>query len=81
MLLENYYRLAEDLSNAARELRALIDDSQSIIFINLDREEGVIENYPCFFNKVVIAQYIVFKAGFVFPFWKTKCIKLLFFLS
>jgi magnesium transporter len=37
LLLENYYRLAEDLSNAARELRALIDDSQSIIFINLDR--------------------------------------------
>lgn len=37
LLLENYYRLAEDLSNAARELRVLIDDSQSIIFINLDR--------------------------------------------
>ncbi|KAK2488990.1 hypothetical protein MC885_012158 [Smutsia gigantea] len=37
LLMENYYRLAEDLSNAARELRVLIDDSQSIIFINLDR--------------------------------------------
>lgn len=37
LLLENYYRLAEDLSNEARELRGLIDDSQSIIFINLDR--------------------------------------------
>lgn len=37
LLLENYYRLAEDLSNATRELRVLIDDSQSIIFINLDR--------------------------------------------
>ena len=37
LLLENCYRLAEDLSNAARELRALIDDSQSVIFLNLDR--------------------------------------------
>lgn len=37
LLLENCYRLAEDLSHAARELRALIDDSQSVIFINLDR--------------------------------------------
>lgn len=37
LLLENYHRLAEDLSNAARELRALIDDSQSVIFLNLDR--------------------------------------------
>uniref|UniRef100_A0A5F9CRC5 Magnesium transporter n=1 Tax=Oryctolagus cuniculus TaxID=9986 RepID=A0A5F9CRC5_RABIT len=41
LLLENYYRLAEDLSNAARELRALIDDSQSIIFINLDSHRNV----------------------------------------
>ncbi|XP_004593177.2 magnesium transporter MRS2 homolog, mitochondrial [Ochotona princeps] len=41
LLLENYYRLAEDLSNEARELRALIDDSQSIIFINLDSHRNV----------------------------------------
>lgn len=37
LLLENYYRQAEDLLNEARELRVLIDDSESIIFINLDR--------------------------------------------
>nr|KAF6413768.1 magnesium transporter MRS2 [Molossus molossus] len=41
LLLENYHRLAEDLSHAARELRALIDDSQSIIFINLDSHRNV----------------------------------------
>ncbi|XP_023555745.1 magnesium transporter MRS2 homolog, mitochondrial isoform X2 [Octodon degus] len=41
LLLENYYRLAEDLSNAARELRVLIDDSQSVIFINLDSHRNV----------------------------------------
>ncbi|XP_055470466.1 magnesium transporter MRS2 homolog, mitochondrial isoform X2 [Psammomys obesus] len=41
LLLENYYRLAEDLSNEARELRVLIDDSQSIIFINLDSHRNV----------------------------------------
>ncbi|ELW68776.1 Magnesium transporter MRS2 like protein, mitochondrial [Tupaia chinensis] len=41
LLLENYHRLAEELSNAARELRALIDDSQSIIFINLDSHRNV----------------------------------------
>lgn len=37
LLLENCHRLAEDLAHAARELRALIDDSQSVIFLNLDR--------------------------------------------
>uniref|UniRef100_A0A8C5L0G6 Magnesium transporter n=1 Tax=Jaculus jaculus TaxID=51337 RepID=A0A8C5L0G6_JACJA len=41
LLLENYFRLAEGLSNAARELRVLIDDSQSIIFINLDSHRNV----------------------------------------
>ncbi|XP_033072270.1 magnesium transporter MRS2 homolog, mitochondrial isoform X2 [Trachypithecus francoisi] len=41
LLLENYYRLADDLSNAARELRVLMDDSQSIIFINLDSHRNV----------------------------------------
>ncbi|XP_072669991.1 magnesium transporter MRS2 homolog, mitochondrial isoform X2 [Canis lupus baileyi] len=41
LLLENYYRLADDLSNATRELRVLIDDSQSIIFINLDSHRNV----------------------------------------
>ncbi|KGL74944.1 hypothetical protein N309_03672, partial [Tinamus guttatus] len=37
LLLENYYRQAEDLANEARELRVLIDDSESVIFMNLDR--------------------------------------------
>ncbi|KAM5298333.1 magnesium transporter MRS2 homolog, mitochondrial [Ctenodactylus gundi] len=41
LLLENYYRLADDLSNTARELRALIDDSQSVIFINLDSHRNI----------------------------------------
>ncbi|KAF6075249.1 magnesium transporter MRS2 [Phyllostomus discolor] len=41
LLLENYHRLAEDLSNAARGLRALIDDSQSVIFLNLDSHRNV----------------------------------------
>ncbi|KAJ6664443.1 hypothetical protein lerEdw1_007100 [Lerista edwardsae] len=41
LLLENYYRQAEDLINEARELRVLIDDSESIIFINLDSHRNV----------------------------------------
>ncbi|XP_068025242.1 magnesium transporter MRS2 homolog, mitochondrial [Melanerpes formicivorus] len=41
LLLENYYRQAEDLANEARELRVLIDDSESIIFINLDSHRNV----------------------------------------
>ncbi|XP_060133925.1 magnesium transporter MRS2 homolog, mitochondrial isoform X1 [Zootoca vivipara] len=41
LLLENYYRQAEDLLNDARELRVLIDDSESIIFINLDSHRNV----------------------------------------
>ncbi|XP_066103655.1 magnesium transporter MRS2 homolog, mitochondrial [Saccopteryx bilineata] len=41
LLLDNCYRLAEDLSHAARELRALIEDSQSVIFINLDSHRNV----------------------------------------
>ncbi|XP_055510866.1 magnesium transporter MRS2 homolog, mitochondrial isoform X2 [Leucoraja erinacea] len=41
LLLENYYRQAEDLANAARELKVLIDDSESIIFINLDSHRNV----------------------------------------
>lgn len=41
LLLENYYRQAEDLLNEARELRVLIDDSESIIFINLDSHRNV----------------------------------------
>ncbi|ELK30699.1 Magnesium transporter MRS2 like protein, mitochondrial [Myotis davidii] len=35
LLLENCHRLAEDLAHAARELRALIDDSQSVIHRNV----------------------------------------------
>ncbi|XP_067857577.1 magnesium transporter MRS2 homolog, mitochondrial [Heptranchias perlo] len=41
LLLESYYRQAEDLANAARELKVLIDDSESIIFINLDSHRNV----------------------------------------
>ncbi|XP_066208908.1 magnesium transporter MRS2 homolog, mitochondrial [Saccopteryx leptura] len=41
LLLDNCYRLAEDLSHAARGLRALIEDSQSVIFINLDSHRNV----------------------------------------
>lgn len=37
LLLENCHRLAEDLAHAARELRALIDASQSVVFLSLDR--------------------------------------------
>ncbi|XP_063155044.1 magnesium transporter MRS2 homolog, mitochondrial isoform X2 [Candoia aspera] len=41
LLLENYYRQAEDLINETRELKILIDDSESIIFINLDSHRNV----------------------------------------
>uniref|UniRef100_A0A8C5MZK6 Magnesium transporter n=1 Tax=Leptobrachium leishanense TaxID=445787 RepID=A0A8C5MZK6_9ANUR len=41
LLLDNYYRQADDLANAARELRVLIDDSESVIFINLDSHRNV----------------------------------------
>ncbi|XP_041104436.1 magnesium transporter MRS2 homolog, mitochondrial-like [Polyodon spathula] len=41
LLLENYYRQAEDLANTARELKGLIDDSESVIFINLDSHRNV----------------------------------------
>ncbi|XP_060100127.1 magnesium transporter MRS2 homolog, mitochondrial [Heteronotia binoei] len=41
LLLENYYRQAEDLANETRELRVLIDDSESIIFINLDSHRNI----------------------------------------
>lgn len=41
LLLENCHRLAEDLAHAARELRGLIDDSQSVIFLNLDSHRNV----------------------------------------
>ena len=37
LLLENYFMQAEALGNTTRELKGLIDDSESIIFINLDR--------------------------------------------
>lgn len=45
LLLENYYRQAEDLMNETRELKILIDDSESIIFINLDRLEHMCGTY------------------------------------
>ncbi|KAM5156995.1 magnesium transporter MRS2 homolog, mitochondrial isoform 2-T2 [Mantella aurantiaca] len=41
LLLENYYRQAEDLANVSRELRVLIDDSESVIFLNLDSHRNV----------------------------------------
>ncbi|KAJ8004729.1 hypothetical protein DPEC_G00139320 [Dallia pectoralis] len=41
LLLENYFMQAEELSNTTRELKGLIDDSESIIFINLDSHRNV----------------------------------------
>ncbi|XP_070691222.1 magnesium transporter MRS2 homolog, mitochondrial [Pempheris klunzingeri] len=41
LLLENYYLQAEELGNKARELKGLIDDSESVIFINLDSHRNV----------------------------------------
>lgn len=41
LLLENYYMQGEELGNKARELKGLIDDSESVIFINLDSHRNV----------------------------------------
>ncbi|XP_037641479.1 magnesium transporter MRS2 homolog, mitochondrial [Sebastes umbrosus] len=41
LLLENYYMQAEELGNKTRELKALIDDSENVIFINLDSHRNV----------------------------------------
>ncbi|XP_051263846.1 magnesium transporter MRS2 homolog, mitochondrial [Dicentrarchus labrax] len=41
LVLENYYMQAEELGNKARELKGLIDDSESVIFINLDSHRNV----------------------------------------
>ncbi|XP_037533140.1 magnesium transporter MRS2 homolog, mitochondrial [Nematolebias whitei] len=41
LLLENYFMQAEELANKARELKGLIDDSESVIFINLDSHRNV----------------------------------------
>ncbi|XP_044063874.1 magnesium transporter MRS2 homolog, mitochondrial [Siniperca chuatsi] len=41
LLLENYYMQAEELGNKTRELKVLIDDSESVIFINLDSHRNV----------------------------------------
>ncbi|KTG32236.1 hypothetical protein cypCar_00009769 [Cyprinus carpio] len=41
LLLENYFMQAEELGNKARELKDLIDDSESVIFINLDSHRNV----------------------------------------
>ncbi|XP_072316899.1 magnesium transporter MRS2 homolog, mitochondrial [Eucyclogobius newberryi] len=41
LLLENYYLQAEELGNKTRELKGLIDDSESVIFINLDSHRNV----------------------------------------
>ncbi|KAM9723945.1 magnesium transporter MRS2 homolog, mitochondrial isoform 1-T1 [Menidia menidia] len=41
LLLENYYMQAEELGNKTRELKGLIDDSESVIFINLDSHRNV----------------------------------------
>ncbi|XP_072139658.1 magnesium transporter MRS2 homolog, mitochondrial isoform X3 [Mobula birostris] len=50
LLLENYYRQAEDLANTTRELKVLIDDSESIIFINLDRACSCRNQWVCTIN-------------------------------
>uniref|UniRef100_A0A674NKG4 Magnesium transporter n=1 Tax=Takifugu rubripes TaxID=31033 RepID=A0A674NKG4_TAKRU len=41
LLLDNYYLQAEELGNRTRELKGLIDDSESVIFINLDSHRNV----------------------------------------
>ncbi|CAG00012.1 unnamed protein product, partial [Tetraodon nigroviridis] len=41
LLLDNYYLQAEELGNRARELKGLIDDSESVVFINLDSHRNV----------------------------------------
>ncbi|XP_029958748.1 magnesium transporter MRS2 homolog, mitochondrial isoform X1 [Salarias fasciatus] len=41
LLLENYYMQAEEMGNKARELKELIDDSENVIFINLDSHRNV----------------------------------------
>ncbi|KAL3060517.1 magnesium transporter MRS2 homolog, mitochondrial [Trematomus bernacchii] len=41
LLLENYYMQAEELANKTRELKGLIDDSESVVFINLDSHRNV----------------------------------------
>ncbi|XP_076593552.1 magnesium transporter MRS2 homolog, mitochondrial [Chaetodon auriga] len=41
LLLENYFMQAEELANKARELKGLIDDSESVVFINLDSHRNV----------------------------------------
>ncbi|XP_068614797.1 magnesium transporter MRS2 homolog, mitochondrial [Brachionichthys hirsutus] len=41
LLLENYYMQAEELGNRTRELKGLIDDSENVIFINLDSHRNV----------------------------------------
>lgn len=41
LLLENYFMQAEELGNKAREMKDLIDDSESVIFINLDSHRNV----------------------------------------
>ncbi|KAF3691724.1 Magnesium transporter MRS2 -like protein, mitochondrial MRS2-like protein Precursor [Channa argus] len=41
LLLENYYMQAEELGNKAGELKRLIDDSESVVFINLDSHRNV----------------------------------------
>lgn len=39
----NVHIQAEELGNRARELKGLIDDSESVVFINLDRWAQTIE--------------------------------------
>uniref|UniRef100_A0A8C7ZTA0 Magnesium transporter n=1 Tax=Oryzias sinensis TaxID=183150 RepID=A0A8C7ZTA0_9TELE len=41
LLLENFFMQAEELGNKARELKGLIDDSESVIFINLDSHRNI----------------------------------------
>ncbi|XP_029308449.1 magnesium transporter MRS2 homolog, mitochondrial isoform X2 [Cottoperca gobio] len=41
LLLENYFMQAEELGNKTRELKGLMDDSESVVFINLDSHRNV----------------------------------------
>ncbi|XP_042346624.1 magnesium transporter MRS2 homolog, mitochondrial isoform X2 [Plectropomus leopardus] len=41
LLLENYFMQAEEMGNKTRELKGLIDDSESVVFINLDSHRNV----------------------------------------
>ncbi|KAK6269363.1 hypothetical protein J4Q44_G00393310, partial [Coregonus suidteri] len=53
LLLENYFMQAEELGNTTRELKGLIDDSESVIFINFNRTmtQHTSRLSKCYFTK------------------------------